>query len=152
MRAGDFRSNGLLAVLAAAVASSLLAFVTLLLLFGQLSSAGSRSWTDDVPAMIAIVLIWAPAFALIPAGILGWLVERPKARTMIARRAGGFVPHVGLSLVAAALFWLLFRIVVHFTYPTNPLIDAPSLALFLIIGLCSGISWWFLVVLPGRRT
>lgn len=148
MKAGDFRFNGLMAVVAAAVASSVLGFV-LLLLF--VPSTGSRVRMDDLPAIVAIVLIWAPAFALIPAGILGWLVERPKARAMIARRAGGFVPHIALSVVAAVLFWLLFRIVVHFTYPTNPLIDAPSLALFGLVGLCSGISWWFLVVLPGRR-
>jgi hypothetical protein len=70
---------------------------------------------------------------------------------MIARRTGGFIPHVALSVAAVALFWLLFRIGVHFAYPTNPLIDVPSLALFVLIGLCSGLSWWFLVVLPGRR-
>jgi len=137
-----------MAVLAAAVGSSVLGFI-LLVMFAP--TTGSRGWTDDLPAIIAIVLIWAPAFALIPAGILGWLVERPKARAMIARREGGFVPHIALSVAAVVLFWFLFRIAVHFTYPTNPLIDVPSLALFTLIGLCSGISWWFLVVLPGRR-
>ncbi len=148
MKAGDFRFNGFMAVLAAAVASSVLGFV-LLVVFAP--HTGSRGWTEDLPAIIAIVLIWAPAFALIPAGILGWLVERPKARAMIARREGGFVPHIALSVAAVALFWFLFRIVVHFIYPTNPLIDAPSLALFSLIGVCSGVSWWLLVVLPGRR-
>jgi hypothetical protein len=139
-----------MAVLVTAVAASVLAFV-IFLLFGMAGSTGRPIGTEDLLPIIAIVLIWAPALALIPAGILGWLVERPKARRMIARRAGGFVLHVALSLAAVALFWLLFRIVVHFIYPTNPLIDVPSLALFGLIGLCSGISWWFLVVLPGRR-
>ena len=70
---------------------------------------------------------------------------------MIARRTGGLVSQLALSVAAAALFWLLFRIGVHLTTPTNPLIDVPSLAGFCLIGLCSGVSWWFLVVLPGRR-
>ena len=148
MRAGDFRFNGFMAVLATAVAASVLGFV-LLVLFGP--STGRQLRTEDLPAIIAIVLIWAPGVALIPAGILGLIVERPKARAMIARRDGGFVPHVALSVAAVVLFWLLFRIAVHFTYPTNPLIDLPSLALFVLIALCSGVSWWFLVVLPGRR-
>jgi hypothetical protein len=150
LKAGDFRFNGFMAVLAAAVAASVLGFV-LLVIFGQLRPNRNQSWIEDLPVIAAIVLIWAPAFALVPAGILGWLVERPKARAMIARRAGGFVPHIALSVAAVVLFWLLFRIAVHLTYPTNPLIDAPSLALFCLIGLCSGISWWLLVVLPGRR-
>jgi hypothetical protein len=148
VRAGDFRFNGFMAVLATAVAASVLGFV-LLVLFGP--STGRQVQTKDLPAIIAIVLIWAPAFALIPAGILGLIVERPKAHRMIARRAGGFVPHISLSVAAVVLFWLLFRIAVHYIYPTNPLIDVPSLALFVLIGLCSGIAWWFLVVLPGRR-
>ena len=140
--------NGLMAVLVTAVASSVLGFV-LLAVFVPHTGRPVRS--GDVPAIVAIVLIWAPALALIPAGILGWLVERPKARAMIARRTGGFMPHLALSVAAAALFWFPFRIAVHLTYPTNPLIDVPSLALFVLIGLCSGASWWFLVVLPGRR-
>ena len=148
MRAGDFRFNGFMAVLATAVASSVLGFV-LLVVFGPKTGRGARM--DELPAIIAIVLIWAPAFALIPAGILGWLVERPKARAMIARRTGGFVAHIALSVAAVALLWLLFRIAVHYSTPTNPLIDAPSLALFLLVGFCSSISWWLLVVLPGRR-
>ena len=148
MKAGDFRFNGFMAVLAAAVAASVLGFI-LVVVFAP--STGNHGWMKDLPAIIAIVLIWAPALALIPAGILGWLVERPKARAMIARRTGGFLHHLALSVAAVVLFWLLLRIAVHFTTPTNPLIDVPSLALFVLIGLCSGISWWFLVVLPGRR-
>jgi hypothetical protein len=137
--------------LATAVASSVLAFA-IFVIVGLVWPSGNRGWRmEDLPATIAIVAIWAPAFALIPAGIFGLLVERPKARTMIKRRAGGFVWHMVLSVVAAVLFWLLFRIGVHYAYPTNPLIDLPSLALFCLIGLCSGVSWWFLVVVPGRR-
>jgi hypothetical protein len=151
LRSSSFSSRGFAAVLATAVASSVLAFA-IFVIVGLVWPTGNRGWKmDDLPATIAIVAIWAPAIALIPAGVFGLLVERPKARTMIKRRAGGFASHMVLSVAAAALFWLLFRIGVHYAYPTNPLIDIPSLALFCLIGLCSGISWWFLVVAPGRR-
>ena len=139
-----------MAVLAASVASSVLAFIVFLMLYAT-PSARSGSWTDAVPATIAIVAIWAPAFALIPTGVLGLLVERPKARAAIRRREVGFVPYTLLSVVAAAVLSFLLRIVLHLTNPSYPLLDAFSLGLFSIIGLCSGISWWLLVVLPGRR-
>ena len=135
-------------MVAASVASSVLGFVLLVMFVPK---TGSHGWAEALPAIIAIVLIWAPAFALIPAGILGWLVERPKARRMIARRAGGFAAHIALSVVAAALLWLVFRIVLLLLDSTPQLMDAPSLALFALIGLCSGFSWWFLVVVPERR-
>ena len=140
-----------MAVLAASVASSVLAFL-IFLVFGATHPNGGRGWrADDLPATIAIVAIWAPAFALIPAGVLGLLVERPKARAAIRRGVGGFVPYILLSVVAAAMLSFLLRIVLHLTNPIYPLVDVFSLGLFSIIGLCSGISWWFLVVLPGRR-
>ncbi len=152
LNSSSFGSRGFAAVLAAAVASSVLAFVVFVIV-SLVWPTGNRAWKmEDLPATVAIVAIWAPAFALIPAGLLGFLVERPKARAAIKLRTGGFVRYILLSLVAVGLFWLLFRIGVHLTYPTNPLFDAPSLALFCLIGLCSGLSWWFLVVLPGRRT
>ena len=137
-------------MLAASVASSVLAFIFFVMLHATPSS-GSSSWIEVLPAAIAIVAIWAPAFALIPAGVLGLLVERPKARAAIRRRAAGFVPYILWSVVAAAVLSFLLRIVLHLTNPIYPLLDAFSLGLFSIIGLCSGISWWFLVVLPGRR-
>ncbi|MEO6114701.1 MAG: hypothetical protein ABIP07_09690 [Sphingomicrobium sp.] len=104
-----------------------------------------------IMATAAIVTIWAPAVALIPAGILGLFIERSKAKQMIARQDGGFIRHVFLSVVAAALLSLLLRVGLHLTNPMYPLLDVFSLAGFSLIGLCSGISWWFLVVLPGRR-
>jgi hypothetical protein len=146
-------SRGFMAVVAASVASSVLAFVATLV-FGFLSPTSNHSWIGDpgmIAATIAIVAIWAPAFALIPAGILGFLVERPKARAMIERRTGGFVPHLLLSVGAAALLSFLLRIVLHVANPMYPLVDVFSLGLFTLIGFCSGISWWFIVVLPGRR-
>jgi hypothetical protein len=128
-----------------------LAFIIFLVL-GALHPTGGRGWrADDLPATIAIVAIWAPAFALIPAGVLGLLVERPKARAAIERRAGGSIPYILLSVAAAAVLSFLLRIALHLTNPIYPLLDAFSLGLFSIIGLCSGISWWLLVVLPGRR-
>jgi hypothetical protein len=139
-----------MAVLAASVGSSVLAFIIFLVVYATPSS-GSGSWADSLPATIAIVAIWAPAFALIPAGALGLLVERPKAKAAIRRPTVGFVPFTLLSVVAAAVLSFLLRIALHLTNPIYPLLDAFSLGLFSIIGLCSGISWWFLVVLPGRR-
>lgn len=139
-----------MAVLAASVASSVLAFIAFLMLYATPPS-GNDSWTDALPATIAIVLIWAPAFALIPAGVLGLLVERPKARAAIRRRAAGSVPYILLSVVAGAVLSFILRIVLHLANPIYPLLDVFSLGLFSIIGLCSGISWWLLVVLPGRR-
>ena len=139
-----------MAVLAASVASSVLAFIVFLMLYATTNSGGS-SWTDYLAATIAIVTIWAPAFALLPAGALGLLVERPKARAAIRRRDAGIVPFTLLSVVAAAALSFVLRIVLHLTNPIYPLLDALSLGLFSIVGLCSGISWWLLVVLPGRR-
>jgi hypothetical protein len=137
-------------VAAASVASSVLAFIVFMMIYATPSS-GSGSLIEALPATIAIVAIWAPAFALIPAGILGLLVERPKARAAIRHRAARFVPYLLWSVVAAAGLSFLLRIVLHLTNPIYPLLDAFSLGLFSIIGLCSGISWWLLVVLPGRR-
>ena len=151
MRSSSFNSRGFAAVLAAAVASSVLAFA-IFVVVGLAWPTGNRTWRmEDLPATIAIVAIWAPAFALIPAGILGLLVERPKARAMIKRRVGGAVPHILSSVAVAALFSFLLRIVLHLTNPTYPLVDVFSLGLFTLIGFCSGVSWWFLVVVPGRR-
>jgi hypothetical protein len=150
LRSSSFNSRGFAAILAAAVGSSVLAFA-ILVIVGLVWPTGRGFRLDDLPATIAIVAIWAPAFALIPAGVLGLLVERPKARAMIKRPEGGFIPYVALSVVVAALLSFLLRIVLHLTNPMYPLVDVFSLGLFTLIGLCSGVSWWFLVVVPGRR-
>jgi uncharacterized membrane protein YeiH len=150
MRTASFGSSGLLAVLTASVFSSALGFVITVVL-SAMHRTGNSSWADNLPAIIAIVFIWAPAFVLIPAGVLGLLVERPKARAAIKRQAGGSFSYIFLSVLAAALLSFLLRIVLHLANPIYPLADVFSLALFSLIGLCSGISWWFLVVLPGRR-
>jgi len=151
MRSSSFSSRGFAAVLAAAVGSSVLAFA-IFVIVGLVWPTGHRGWRmDDLPATIAIVAIWAPAVALIPAGVLGLLVERPKARTMIKRRVGGGVLYILSSVAVAALFSFLLRIVLHLTNPIYPLVDVFSLGLFSLIGFCSGVAWWFLVVVPGRR-
>ena len=138
-------------MLAASIASSVLAFIIFLML-NAMHPTGGRGWRiSDLPATIAIVAIWAPAFALIPAGVLGLLVERPKARAAIKRRAGGFIQYLLLSVGAAAVLSFLLRIMLHLTNPIYSLLDTFSLGLFSIVGFCSGISWWLLVVLPGRR-
>jgi hypothetical protein len=150
LKTSNFRSSGFAAVLVASVASSVLGFI-IVLMFSAIHPTGKGSWADNLPATIAIVLIWVPVFALIPAGVLALLVERPKARAAIKRGAGGFVQYVSLSLVAAAGLSFLLRVVLHLTNPIYPLVDVFSLGLFSIVGLCSGLSWWYLVVQPGRR-
>jgi hypothetical protein len=147
---GSSSFRGVAAVIATAIASSVLGFLVLVF-SGQLDLAAMRSPLEELPDIAAIVLIWAPAFALIPAAILGWLVERPKAAGMIARRSGGLAVHLALSIAAALLLWLLFRIVYYVTNSTPQIMDGPSLGLLALVGLCSGIAWWLLVVEPGRR-
>ena len=149
MTAGQFRSRGFAAVVAASVASSVLGFL-ILVVTGPLDYAGMRDPVMDLAVVAAIVLFWVPAFALVPAAILGWLVERPKAQRMIARRSGGLAPHLALSIVAALLLWLVFRLGLLVTNSTPQLMDGPSLAMLILVGLCSGMAWWLMVVEPGR--
>lgn len=150
MTAWLFHSRGFVAVVAAAVASCVLGFL-ILVITGPLDFGGMRDPVMDLAVLAAIVLIWAPAFALVPAAILGWLVERPKAARMIARRSGGLVLHLAISVGAALLLWLLFRIGLLAADSTPQLMDGPSFAFLALIGLCSGIAWWVMVVEPGRR-
>ena len=149
MRSSAFRSRGVMAAVATAIASSILGFIVLVL-SGQLNLAGMRNPLTDLPVIAAIVLFWVPAFAFVPAAILGWLVERPKAARMIARRSGGLVPHLTLSVAAALLLWLLFRTLLVMIDSTPRFMDAPSLVLLGLVGVCSGAAWWLMVVEPGR--
>jgi hypothetical protein len=139
-----------MAAVSAAVASSVLGFL-ILVVTGPMDFGGMRDPVMDLAVLAAMVLIWAPAFALVPAAILGWLVERPKAARMIARRSGGLVLHLAVSVAAALLLWLLFRIGLLAANSTPQLMDGPSFAFLALIGLCSGIAWWVMVVEPGRR-
>lgn len=148
--AGSSNVRGIAAVITTAIAASMLGFLVLIF-SGQLDLTGIRNPLEELPVIAAIVLIWAPAFALIPAAILGWLVERPKAARMIARRSGGLAAHLALSIAAGLLLWLLFRVVYYLTNSTPQIMDGPSLGLLALVGLCSGIAWWFMVVEPGRR-
>jgi hypothetical protein len=122
----------------------------ILVVTGPLDFAGMRDPVMELAVVAAVVLFWAPAFALIPAAILGWFVERPKAQRMIARRSGGLGPHLAMSIGAALLLWLLFRLGLLVTNSTPHFMDGPSLALLVLVGLCSGMAWWLMVVEPGR--
>ncbi len=147
-----FRSRAIVAVVAAAVCSSLLA-LAILVITGQFASTGSNAGIEhpgDILVIAAIALIWAPAFALIPAALLGYFVERPKARWLIGND-GVIAVHLALSILAAILLSILFRIVLHLINPKNPLVDLYGLGLFAVIGLGSGLAWWFIVIVPGRR-
>lgn len=153
MKERDFRSRAIAAVFVAAVASSLLGLV-LLIVAGQFAPTASNQWMTkpgDVAAVAAIALIWAPAFALIPSALLGYFIERPKARWILAND-GSVLIHLALSVLAAMLLSFLFRIVLHLIDPKYPLLDLFGLGLFTIIGVGSGLAWWFLVIVPGRRS
>ena len=124
-----------------------------MLIAGAVNPAANSAWKGDVTALLAtgaIILIWAPAIALIPAALLGYFVERPKAKWMVANR-GGLVVHLALSVLAAVVLSLLFRIVLRLIDGKAPLLDPFGLGLFAIIGLASGLAWWFLVIVPARR-
>jgi hypothetical protein len=155
LRISGRRNGPIAATVVAAIASSVLTFI--ILMAGGLIAGGPIGLPSgpDVPLQIAvflsIVLIWGPAFAMVPAGILGFMVERPLSRWLIGRPEGGFVEHLGVVIAAALCLWLLLRVVVVLVGPQTRLIDLPSLMVFAIVGLCSALSWWFLVVLPGRR-
>jgi len=143
-------SNEFLAILIAAVASSLLTFVALAA-SGWIGAPAELPNPLDVLVFLSVLLIWAPAFALVPAGLLGLLLERPLARRLLARRQGGFLGHLLMVTAAAFFLWLLLRIAVVLTGPQTRIHDPLSLAVFLIIGVSSALSWWFLVIAPGRR-
>jgi len=155
VRPSSFNSRGFMATVAAAIASSLLTLIVLIA--GALIAGRPIGWPSgpDVPLQIAVflsvVLIWAPAFAMVPAGILGFAVERPLSRWLIGRPQGGFFEHLAVVIAAALFLWLLLRVIVVVVGPQTRLVDVPSLMVFAIVGLCSALSWWFLVVLPGRR-
>ena len=143
-------SNEFLAILIAAVASSLLTFVALAA-SGWVGTPAELPSPLDLAVFLSVLLIWAPAFALVPAGLLGLLLERPLARRLLARRQGGFLGHLLMVTAAAFFLWLLLRIAVVLTGPQTRIHDPLSLAVFLIIGVSSAFSWWFLVIAPGRR-
>ena len=138
-------------VVAAAIGSSILTFVTLILI-GRVGLPTGPNVLMDIAIFLSILLFWAPAFAFIPATILGFLVERPLSRRLIARGTGGFFEHLAIVVGAAVLLWLLLRIVVVATGPQTRIVDHESLAVFAIVGLCSALSWWFSVVVPARRS
>jgi hypothetical protein len=149
----DFGSRGIVAVFVATIVSSLLGLV-LLIVADQFAPTASNRWMTkpgDVAVVAAIALIWAPAFALIPSALLGYFVERPKARWILATD-GNIAVHLALSVLGAMALSVLFRIVLHLIDPKYPLLDLFGLGLFMIIGVGSGLAWWFLVILPGKRT
>ena len=143
-------SRDVVAILTTAIGSSLLAFV-ILIATGWIGAPSGPGWAQETAALLAIVFIWGPAFAAIPAAVLGFLLERHAARRLIARRRGGFAGHLVMVVGSALLLWLLIRLAVVLSGPQDRIMDSLSLVLFVIIGLCSALSWWFLVVIPGRR-
>ena len=143
-------SGSLMAIIATAVAASVIA-VAVVIIASLLSPGGAPVKLGHIGAAIGIALFWAPAIAFIPAAVIGVLVERPKARAMIERRRGGLITHLLISTLAGAIFALLFRLVLNLFDPGKPILDPLVFQLCTWIGFCSGVAWWFLVVLPGRR-
>lgn len=150
MKYSGRRSPAVVAVFAAAIASSVLTFL-ILIVTGWIGPPSGPDVPLQIAVILSIVFFWAPAFALVPAGILGFALERPLSRWLIGRRQGGFVEHLIIVVAAALMLWLLLRVVVVLTGPQTRIVDLPSLVVFAVVGLCSALSWWFLVVLPGRR-
>ena len=142
--------RGLVATVAAAFAASAVGMLAILI-GSLLSPGGAPIKSGHLVAMVGITLFWAPAIALIPAALIAFLVERPKAREMIARGRGGLAVHLLTSVLAGAVLALLFRLLLRLFDPDKPILDPPVLGFFTLIGLCSGIAWWVLVVAPGRR-
>lgn len=143
-------SNDIVAIILAAIASSLVT-VAILIASGWIGMPKEAIRPLDIAVWLSIILIWGPAFALVPAAVLGFLLERPLSRSLIARREGGFIEHLLLVVATALALWLALRIAVVLSGPQTRILDPLSLAVFAIIGVCSALSWWFLVVLPGRR-
>ena len=144
------RSPAVVAIFVTAIASPLLCLV-ILIGMGKIGLPTGPDVPLQIAVALSIIFIWAPAFALVPAGILGFALERPLSRWLIGRRQGGFVEHLAIVVAAALMLWLLLRVVVVLTGPQTRIVDLPSLVVFAVVGLCSALSWWFLVVLPGRR-
>ena len=143
-------SGGLMATIAAAIAASLIG-VAGVIIASLLSPGGSPLKLGHIGAAVGIALFWAPPIAFIPAAVIGYVVERPKAKAMIARRRGGLITHLLVSTLAGAAFALIFRLVLNVFDPRQPLVDPLVLQACTWIGFCSGVAWWRLVVLPGRR-
>lgn len=150
-RATGFRSRGFVAAAVAAFAASVLGMLAVVI--GSLiSPTGSAFKPEHLIAVVGITLFWAPVIAFVPAAIIGFLVERPKSKAMIGRQRGGFVASVALSTLAGAVLAVLFRLTLHLFDPGKVIFDPLVLQFFTLIGFCSGLAWWYLVVLPGRRT
>lgn len=143
-------SGGLMAVIAAAIGASVIA-VTGVIIASLLSPGGSPVKLGHIGAAIGIALFWAPAIAFVPAAVIGYLVERPKAKAMIERRQGGLIPHLLISTLAGTGFGFLFRLVLNLFDPRQPILDPLVLQVCTWIGFCSGVAWWRMVVIPGRR-
>jgi hypothetical protein len=143
-------SGSLMAMIATALAASVIA-VASVIIASLLSPGGSPVKIGHIGAAVGIALFWAPAIAFIPAAVIGVLVERPKAKAMIERRRGGLMTHLLVSTLAGASFGLLFRLVLNVFDPRKPILDQPTLVVCTWIGFCSGVAWWYLIVLPGRR-
>lgn len=150
MRSAARFPNHIIAIILAAVASSLVTFA-ILIATGWIGMPTGTTRPLDIVVLLSIILFWGPGFALVPAAVLGFLLEQPLSRTLIARREGGFIEHLLLVVATAVALWLALRIAVVLSGPQTRILDPLSLAVFAIIGVCSALSWWFLVVLPGRR-
>jgi len=143
-------SRGLMAVIVCALAASVVG-VAGVIVGSLLSPGGAPVKPGHIIAAVGIALFWAPAVAFVPAAVIGYLVERPKAKAMIERRQGGMIVHLFVSTLAGTAFGLLFRLVLSVFDPEKPILDPLVLQVCTWIGFCSGMAWWYLVVLPGRR-
>ena len=150
MRSFGRLSDQVVATVCTAIASSVLTFLALAFT-GWIGSPSSWNWPLDIAVLLSIILIWGPAFALVPASIIGFTVERLLSRRLVVRSNGGFGAHLLIVTVASLCLWLLLRVATVLAGPQTEIVDPLSLAVFMIVGISSAICWWFLVILPGRR-
>src|SRR5688500_1703244 len=101
-------SNDIMAIILAALASSLVTFA-ILVASGWIGMPREAIRPLDIAVWLSIILMWGPAFAFVPAAVLGFLLERPLSRRLIARREGGFIEHLLLVVATALGLWLALR-------------------------------------------
>jgi hypothetical protein len=147
----DTGARWFVAAAVTAFAASVIGMLAVLV-YGLIAPTAAPIKPNHIIAIVGITLFWAPVIAFVPAAIIGLLVERPKAKAMIARGHGGLLASVTASTLAGAMLALLFRLALYVFDPRKALIDPPVMAFFSLIGFCSGLAWWNLVVVPGRKS
>jgi hypothetical protein len=93
--------------------------------------------------------------AISVAAIMGLIVEWPKALWLSRQQSGGLAVQLWLSILAPTLVMAGWLYATAGYDPHRQRTDEADwifpLFVFLFGGLCSGLFWWKLVILPWRR-